>query len=118
MTLPIDSTPESRMWASLAHISAFAGLVFPFGSIIAPLLIWLLKREEMPFVEDQGKEALNFNISMTIYMVASVLMILVVVGILMVVVLSFVWAVLVILAAVRSNEGIPYRYPLTIRFIQ
>jgi uncharacterized protein len=118
MTSPIDSTPESRMWASLAHISAFAGLVFPFGSVLGPLLIWLVKREEMPFVDDQGKEALNFNISMALYMVASVLLILVLVGIAMVVVLSFAWVVLVILAAVRSNEGIPYRYPLTIRFIQ
>ncbi|MBD2428075.1 DUF4870 domain-containing protein [Phormidium sp. FACHB-1136] len=118
MTSPIDSTPESRMWASLAHISAFAGLVFPFGSVLGPLLIWLVKREEMPFVDDQGKEALNFNISMTLYMVVSILMIVVLVGFLMIGVLALIWAVLVILAAVRSNEGIPYRYPLTIRFIQ
>jgi len=106
------------MWASLAHISAFAGLVFPFGSVLGPLLIWLVKREEMPFVDDQGKEALNFNISMTLYMVVSILMIVVLVGFLMIGVLALIWAVLVILAAVRSNEGIPYRYPLTIRFIQ
>ncbi|MFH7242728.1 MAG: DUF4870 domain-containing protein [Spirulina sp.] len=117
MTSPPTSTPESRMWASLAHVSAFLGLVFPFGSILGPLLIWLVKRDEMPFVDDQAKEALNFNLSMTIYMVASVLMILVLVGILMIVILSFVWMVLVILAAVRSNEGMAYRYPLTIRFI-
>lgn len=118
MTSPMDSTPESRMWASLAHVSAFAGLVFPFGSIIGPLVIWLVKREEMPFVDDQGKEALNFNISMTIYMMVSILMILVLVGIVMVMILALIWAILAILAAVRSNEGIPYRYPLTIRLIQ
>lgn len=112
------STPESRMWASLAHVSAFAGLVFPFGSILGPLLIWLIKREEMPFVDDQGKEALNFNISMTMYTVVSMLMIVVLVGLLMLPAVALLWAIFVILAAVRSNEGIPFRYPLTIRFIQ
>jgi uncharacterized Tic20 family protein len=118
MTSPIASTPESRMWASLAHVSAFLGLIFPFGGILGPLVIWLVKRDDFPFVDDQAKEALNFNLSMTIYMLASVLMIVVLVGILMVVILSFAWIGLVILAAVRSNEGIAYRYPLTIRFIQ
>lgn len=118
MTSPVASTPESRMWASLAHASAFLGLVFPFGSILGPLLIWLVKRDEMPFVDDQAKEALNFNLSMTLYMVVSMLMILVLVGILMIVILSFAWMVLVILAAVQSNEGMAYRYPLTVRFIQ
>ncbi len=114
----MTSTPESRMWASLAHVSTFLGLVFPFGNILGPLVIWLVKREEMPFVDDQAKEALNFNLSMTIYMVASVFMVLLLVGILMLLILAFAWIVLGILAAVRSNEGVAYRYPLTIRFIQ
>ena len=56
----LDSSPESRMWAMLAHLSALLGaFVLPLvGGIVAPLLIWLIKRDEMSFVDDQAKEAL------------------------------------------------------------
>ena len=62
----IQPTKDERTWAMLCHFSAFSGLIFPFGNFLAPLIIWLIKKEEMPFVEDQGKEVLNFQISMTI----------------------------------------------------
>ena len=114
----LTSTPESRMWATLAHLSALAAFVFPFGSILGPLIIWLVKREEMPFVEDQGKEALNFNISMTLYGLVAAVLIVVLVGIPLLILLFFAWLILVILAAVKANEGVAYRYPLTLRLIQ
>ena len=73
---PSDPTPpppavggpsaEERQWAMFAHLSALVGLVFPLGSIIGPLVIWLIKKDTMPFVNDQGKEALNFNITVAI----------------------------------------------------
>src|SRR6187200_1301337 len=67
---------EERMWGMLAHLSAFAGLVVPFvGHVLVPLVIWLIKRETMPFVNDEGREALNFQITMTIaFAVASILL--------------------------------------------
>ncbi|MBD2109459.1 DUF4870 domain-containing protein [Nodosilinea sp. FACHB-13] len=113
----LDSNPESRMWAMLAHLSALSGFVLPFGNIIGPLVIWLVKRDEMSFVNDQAKEALNFNISMTIYMVVAGVLIFVLVGIPLMIVLGIAWLVLVILAAVKANEGTAYRYPLTLRLI-
>ncbi|WP_410510514.1 DUF4870 domain-containing protein [Nodosilinea sp. E11] len=114
----LDSNPESRMWAMLAHLSALSGFVIPFGNIVGPLIIWLVKRDEMSFVNDQAKEALNFNISMTIYMLVSLVLIFVVVGILLTIVVGLAWLVLVILAAVKANEGIAYRYPLTLRLVK
>ena len=54
-------TEDERTWAMLCHFSAFSGLIFPLGNFLAPLIIWLIKKEEMPFVEDQGKEVLNFR---------------------------------------------------------
>ncbi len=53
---------DARTWAMLCHIGAFAGYIIPFGHIIAPLVIWLIKKDESPFVDDQGKESLNFQI--------------------------------------------------------
>lgn len=114
----LDSNPESRMWAMLAHLSALSGFVIPFGNIIGPLLIWLVKRDEMSFVADQGKEALNFNISMTIYMLVSGVLIFVLIGIPLIIVLGIAWLVLAILAAVKANEGVVYRYPLTLRLVK
>ncbi|MBE9138602.1 DUF4870 domain-containing protein [Nodosilinea sp. LEGE 07088] len=114
----LDSTPESRMWAMLAHLSALSGFVIPFGNIIGPLIIWLVKRDEMSFVDDQAKEALNFNISMTIYMLVSAVLVMVLVGILMLAVLGIAWLVLAIMAAVKANEGTAYRYPLTLRLVK
>ncbi len=114
----LDSNPESRMWAMLAHLSALSGFVIPFGNIIGPLVIWLVKRDEMSFVNDQAKEALNFNISMTIYMMVAGVLIFVLIGIPLMIVLGIAWLVLVILAAVKANEGTAYRYPLTLRLVK
>ncbi|HSM80541.1 MAG TPA: DUF4870 domain-containing protein [Nodosilinea sp.] len=114
----LDSNPESRMWAMLAHLSALSGFIVPFGNIIGPLLIWLIKRDEMSFVNDQAKEALNFNISMTIYMAIAGVLIFVLIGIPILIVLAIAWLVLAIMAAVKANEGTVYRYPLTLRLVK
>ena len=58
---------DERMWAMFAHLSALLGHFVPFGHIIAPFVIWLVKKEQYPFVDDQGKEAINCQISVTIY---------------------------------------------------
>ncbi|MGG6237835.1 DUF4870 domain-containing protein [Nodosilinea sp. AN01ver1] len=114
----LDSNPESRMWAMLAHLSALSGFVIPFGNIVGPLIVWLVKRNEMAFVADQGKEALNFNISMTIYMLVSGVLIFVLIGIPLIIVLGIAWLVLTILAAIKANEGVAYRYPLILRLVK
>jgi uncharacterized Tic20 family protein len=109
---------DERTWAMIAHISAVAGFIFPFGNIIAPLLIWILKKDELPFVGDQGKEALNFQISVTIYILISVLLILVVIGIALLIVLGIFALIMTIIAAINAYDGNAYRYPLTIRLVK
>jgi uncharacterized Tic20 family protein len=113
MNLP-DSTPESRMWAALSHISALSGFVIPFGNIAGPLIIWLVKRDELSFVDDQAKEALNFNI----YMAVAGVLIFVLIGIPIVIVLAITWLVLIVMAAIKANEGTAYRYPITLRLVK
>jgi len=114
------ATPENReerMWAMFCHLSGLAGFIFPFGNIIAPLIIWSLKKEEYPLVNDQGKEALNFQISMTIYFIASAILIFLIIGIPLLIILGLFSLIVVIIAAIKANEGEKYRYPLTIRFL-
>jgi uncharacterized Tic20 family protein len=108
---------EERMWAMFCHLSGLAGFIFPFGNIIAPLVIWLVKKEEYELVNDQGKEALNFQISMTIYILASVILIFLVIGIPLLIILGLFSLIVVIIASIKANEGEKYRYPLTIRFL-
>ena len=85
----LDYSKEARMWAMFCHISAFAVFVIPFvGHILGPLLIWILKKEEFPFVDDQGKEALNFQLSITIYGIISSILIFIVIGIPILIVLG------------------------------
>jgi uncharacterized Tic20 family protein len=113
-------TPENRderMWAMFCHLSALIGFIIPFGNIIAPLVLWTLKKEEYPLVNDQGKEALNFQISMTIYVIASIILIFVVIGIILLILLGIFSLIVIIIAAIKANEGEKYRYPLAIRFL-
>jgi len=112
------NTKEARTWAMLSHLGVFAGYIIPFGHIIAPLVIWLIKKDESPFVDDQGKESLNFQISMTIYFIIALLLMFVFVGFILLPALVIFDLVIVIVAGVKANEGVKYRYPLSIRFIK
>ena len=91
---------------------------FPFGNIFGPLLIWLIKRNEFPYVDAQGKEAVNFQILITIYSFISAILIVVVIGIALLGILFVWWIVLTIVASVKASDGVSYRYPLTIRIFK
>jgi len=108
---------DENMWAMLCHLSTFAGFLIPFGNIVAPLVIWLLKKDEFPLVDDQGKEALNFQISMTIYLIASGILVLILIGFPLLILLLIFDLVFTVLAALRANQGERFRYPASIRFI-
>ena len=111
-------TREERNWAMLSHLSALSGYIgIPFGNIIAPLIIYLMKKDESPFVADQARESLNFQISMSIYAVISGVLVLILIGFLL---LAAVWVagvILTVIASVKAANGEGYRYPLTIRLI-
>ncbi len=130
-TRPLGSMPsrDERQWAMFAHLSALAGglvssAIGGFGVFIGPLVIWLMKRGEMPFVDDQGKEALNFNLTFAIIAAVLVLVGLVTLGIGFILtipllaVAGIAWLVLTIVASIRANEGKTYRYPFSIRLIK
>jgi len=109
---------EERTFGMLCHLSAFAGFFIPFATLLGPLVVWLLKKDRSAYVDAQGKEAVNFQISMLIYFTISGLLILVLIGILTTIILGIFWLIVVIIASIRANEGIMYRYPMTIRFLK
>ena len=110
---------QERTMGMLCHLLALAGYIgIPLGNIIGPLVIWLIKKDQIPFANDQGKESLNFQISVTIYAIVSSILIAVVIGMVLLVAVWVFGLVMVIIASLQANQGIAYRYPLTIRFIK
>ena len=87
------------------------------GNILGPLVMWLLKREESSLVDDQGKESLNFQITLTIYLCITIVLCFVAIGLFILPVLLIASLILVIIATIKASEGERYRYPLTIRFV-
>ena len=109
---------DERMWAMFAHLSAFAGFVIPFGSILGPLVIWQIKKNEYPLVDDQGKEALNFQITMAIAFVASLILMIILIGFILIWAVGLFDLIMIVIAAIRANNGERYRYPLTLRLVK
>ena len=121
---------EERQWAMFAHLSALVGGIVTtgwagsLGCFIGPLIIWMVKKDTMPFVDDQGKEALNFNITVGLIFLALLLLSIVTLGIGLVIavpgwiIVGIAWLVFTIIAAIKANEGVAYRYPLTLRLIK
>jgi len=118
-TLPVDApSNEAKQWAFFAHLSALVGFVIPFGSLLGPLIIWQMKKNEMPFVDDQGREALNFQITMAIAFVVCCVLMLILIGFLLAAIVGLVDIIYTIIAAIAANNGQTYRYPLNLRLIK
>ncbi len=122
----VPETPESKevnkdacMWAMICHLAGLAAIVIPVvGNIVAPLIIWQIKKDDFPFVDEQGKEAVNFQISMSIYGLICIPLFFICVGPFLLAAVGVVDLVFLLIAAVKANNGQHYRYPLTIRFIK
>ena len=116
---PATNLVNVRTWSAFVHASALLGVFIHFpGHVLAPLIVWLLKRDESPEIDAHGKEALNFQISMLIYNVIAGVFCLILSGFLLLPLLWILNAVFVIIAAIKASDGQLYRYPMTIRFLQ
>ena len=113
------STSNVRMWNVLCHATALAGFFVPWaGHILGPLIVWLAKRGDSAEIDENGKESLNFQISMLIYNIIAGVLCLVLIGFVLLAILHILNLVLVIVASIQANEGKLYRYPFTIRLIK
>jgi hypothetical protein len=112
-------TQEERNWGMIAHLAAFAAFPLPvIGQVVGPLVVWLVRRDRSAFVADQAKEALNFNITMTLAGVVAIFLAFVLVGFLVGLVVFFYWLVMTIVAAVKASEGVAFRYPFALRLVR
>ena len=113
------SSSDVRTWNVLCHATALAGFFVPWaGHILGPLIVWLAKRGDSAEIDAQGKESLNFQISMLIYNVIAGVLCLVLIGFVILGILHILNLVLVIVASIQASEGKFYRYPLAIRLIK
>jgi hypothetical protein len=107
-----------RNWCTLIHASGFAGIFLTgIGHIIAPLIIWLIKREDSPEIDATGRNVLNFQISFTIYALVAVFLTIVIIGAFLLPVVGILWIIFMIIGTVKSSNGEDYIYSLSIRFL-
>ncbi len=120
--VPVPSQPgpnPENSWAIALHLSGFAMFLLPsIGQILAPLILWLIKRPDSPYLDRVGKEVLNFQISYTIYALIAGVLCFVLIGCVILPILFIGWVVFIVIAAVKTSNGEDYQYPLTIRLLQ
>ncbi len=116
----IDSNlRDQRRWAMFCHLAALLGLLGNgIGFLIGPLVVWLIRKDDAPFIDEHGKEAVNFQITMFLAFFLGLLLMLVLVGIVILIAVVILMIVMPIVAAIKASNGEHYRYPLTIRFIK
>ncbi len=109
---------DARNWAMFSHLAALVGFLGNgVGFIVGPLVVWLVKRDDHPFIDEQGKEALNFQITMFIAFFVSGILVFVGIGLILLLILGALEIVMPIVAGMKAKDGVHYRYPLTLRLI-
>jgi uncharacterized Tic20 family protein len=109
---------DAKTWGMVCHLAALAGFIVPFGNIAGPLIVWQLKKEQFPFVADQGKESLNFQITVSIAIVVSIGLAFILIGLLLLPLIGIANIVFVIIAALKASNGDSYRYPFALRLVK
>lgn len=112
-----DPSSDEQTWGILTHAAGLAGFAVPFGNILGPLLVWLIKRDESRFVDENGKAALNFQLTWTVGIIVVSLTLLIGIGFVLVPIVILAWLVLVVVAMIRASDGQVYDYPLTIDLV-
>ena len=114
-----QASKEEQNWAMVCHLSALAGFLIPFGNIVGPLVVWLIKRAEMPLVDSNGKESINFQITVMLGILICIPLMFVLIGIPLAFAIGLAALILTIMAAVKvSNGETDYKYPFAIRLLK
>ena len=115
----VENNKDARLWGMFCHLSALLSFIgIPFGHLLGPLVIWLIKKNDFPFVDQQGKASLNFQLSLTLYALGAAVLIVLLIGIPLLIIIAIADIIFVILAAIKANNGESYQYPCTINFIK
>lgn len=109
---------ETRQWAMFLHLSQLLGFALPLAGWLVPILIWQIKKNELPGLDAHGKNATNWIISELIYAIASALLCFVCIGIPLLIAVGICGIVFPIIAGVQANDGKVWAYPVTMRFFR
>ena len=113
-----DQEQQTRQWGLFLHLSVLAGFGVPLVGVVVPILIWQLKKAELPGLDAHGKNAVNWIISALIYAVGCVILTFVLIGGPLLIVLGVLGVVFPIVAAIKANNGEVWQYPLTIQVLK
>jgi uncharacterized Tic20 family protein len=114
-----QASKEEQNWAMYCHLAALSGFVIPFGNVLGPLIVWLIKKDTMPLVDQHGKEALNFQITVLIAFIISAVLTVVLIGVFLMFAVGITALVLTIMAVIKvSNGQLDYKYPFALRLIK
>lgn len=109
---------DEKTFIIIMHISQFAGIVIPFGGFLLPLVMWLTNKDKNSFIDDHGKNIVNWLISATIYAIIGGVLTLIVVGFVILIIVGILCIVYPIIGAVKASKNEIWEYPLSIKFIQ
>jgi len=114
------ASPEAalKQWGLFLHLSLLAGFLVPFGGLVVPIVIWQMKKQEIPGLDEHGCNAMNFIISMFIYGAICIPLVFLFIGIPLLIILGILGVVFPIIAALKANEGVCWKYPMAITFLK
>ena len=114
-----EITTQAKQWAMFLHLSMLAGFIVPvIGTVVPPIILWQLKKDEMPWIDAHGKNAANWIISAFIYLVVCIMLSVIFIGILLAGVLFTLGMIFPIVAGIKANNGKVWKYPLAIQFLK
>ncbi|HPA19705.1 MAG TPA: DUF4870 domain-containing protein [Verrucomicrobiae bacterium] len=111
-------TTQTRQWAMFLHLSLLAGFLIPLAGLVAPIIIWQLKKAELPEIDAHGKMVANWIISSLIYCAAGIALTFVLIGIPILAILGVIAVIFPIVGGIKANNGELWKYPLTIPFLK
>jgi len=114
----IETNTESKIWAAFCHIVAFVGFAVPFGNIISVVIVWLLKRHESDFVNRNGKASINFQILCSLVFAVYLLPLPFGIGLIIALLFGIFAITEIVLAAIRANQGLVYKYRYALRLLK
>jgi uncharacterized Tic20 family protein len=113
-----DKEQQTRQWAMFLHLSQFAGYLVPLAGLIVPIVLWQIKKAELPRIDDHGKVVANWIISEIIYAAIGVILLFVLIGIPLLIVLGILGIIFPIVGAIKASNGELWKYPLSIPFFK
>jgi len=115
--LPSHSDRQTRQWATILHLSLLSGLIIPLGGLVVPVIIYMLKKDDVPGLVPHGRVVFNWVISFILYGIICVLLMLIAIGFVLIWILGLLGLIFPIIGAIKANDGEVWQYPLSIRFL-